>query len=128
MPTLPAWGFGVTTDGAETWEITDDGITHSYSRAVATSETSVFVSGSTGPGGGRSALYRRPISRGVFQRCAEGLPVWFSANINTFCLDARGAYVVAGDANGTIYESFDDGETLQTAASDLPTVRCLTLV
>ena len=67
-------------------------MTDSYCRAVAVSATSIFLSSSQGAGGGRSALYRRPIDGGVFERCTDGLPDWFSTNLNTFCLDASGQW------------------------------------
>jgi len=123
-----ARGLALTTDGADKWEFIDEGLGTSYCRAVALSAASVYVSVSLGPGGHRSALYRRPLGSGVFQRCVEGLPEWFSDIINTFCLAARDQFVVVGDADGTVYASLDDGATWQMAAEGLPGIRCLAIV
>ena len=123
-----ARGFAVTTDGADTWEFIDEGLDSSYCRAIAISTASVYISASLGPGGRRSAVYRRSLGGGIFQRCTRGLPDWFSTNVDTFCLAAQDQLVVAGDADGTVYESLDDGDTWQIAADGLPGVRCLAIV
>jgi hypothetical protein len=123
-----AWGLAVTTDGADTWEFLDEGLHSGYCRAVAVSATSVFVSASLGPQGQRAALYRRPLAGGTLQRCTEGLPAWFGTNLDTFCLAARNQFVVAADADGTVYSSIDDGATWRVAAEGLPRVRCLAIV
>ncbi len=121
-----ARGLGVTGDGAGTWRFDTDGLHATYCRAVALSDGMVFLSASSGSGGGRAALYRRPIGGdGAFERCTAGLPEWFSTNLDTFCLAASGAFVVAGDADGTVYASHDDGATWETAGSGLPGVTCV---
>jgi len=121
-----AQGLATTTSGGDEWVFTRDGLHASYCRAVAASAGSVFVSASTGPGGRRSALYRKPLQGGQ-ERCDGTLPEWFSGNINTHCLAALGEFVVAGDPNGTIYTSHDDGVTWEIAADGLPGVRCLAI-
>lgn len=123
-----AVGLGVSTDGGDTWAFSHDGMHGSYCRAVALSNRFVIVSASLGSGGRRAALYRRPRDGGRFERCRDGLPEWFSTNLDTFCLQASGELVVAGDADGTVYVSADEGETWETAASALPGVNCVALV
>ncbi len=124
-----ARGLGVTADGGGRWRFDRDGLHGAYCRAVALSDEMVFLSASLGSGGRQAAVYRRPIGAGgAFDRCTAGLPEWFSDNLNTFCLAARGRFVAAGDADGTVYVSEDDGATWQVAVSGLPGVRCLTIL
>jgi photosystem II stability/assembly factor-like uncharacterized protein len=63
-----------------------------------------------------------------FERCRDGLPDWFSANINTFCLGADGDLVVIGDHDGSVYASVDAGITWETVATGLPAIRCIALI
>ena len=62
------------------------------------------------------------------ERCTDGLPDWFSGNLDTFCVAAKGTTVVAGDADGTVYRSEDDGATWKVVAGGLPGVHCLALM
>lgn len=123
-----ALGYAVTSDGADTWVFLTEGLHASYCRAVAVSARSVFVSASTGPRGGEAAVYRMRRDGARFERCTDGLPGAFSTNIDTFCLAARDRFVVAGDRNGTLHVSADDGISWDAAATGLPGVRCLALV
>ncbi len=123
-----ARGLGVTTDGASSWRFDTGGLHAGYCRAVAVSGETLFLSASSGSGGSRAALYRRPVGDdGDFERCTTGLPEWFSTNLDTFCLAAAGRFVVAGDADGTVYASHDDGATWQTVATGLPGVTCVAI-
>ena len=122
-----AWGLAVTDDGGDTWEFVDEGLPSSYCRSIALSADSVFVSASEGHHGRHSAVYRRPAVGGAFARCTEGLPEWFSNNINTFGLAAKGSFVVAGDPNGTVYASEDDGTSWSIVAEGLPELTCLAI-
>lgn len=121
-----AIGLGVSTDGAGSWTFETDGLHADYCRAVALSQETLFVSASLGHHGRNAALYRRPIDSGQpLERCRSGLPEWFSTNLNTFCIAAAGNLVVAGDADGTVYVSEDDGANWQVAASNLPRIRAV---
>lgn len=123
-----AWGLGTTGDGAATWRFDTDGLHAAYCRAVAVAEDAVFVSASSGPSGGRAALYRRAVSDGgPFERCATGLPERFTTNLDTGCLAVAGGLVVAGDESGTVYASDDGGDAWQVVASDLPGVTCVAI-
>lgn len=120
-----AVGLGVTEDAGASWNFISEGLHAPYCRAVATSDSTVFVSASLGSGGRQAALYRMPRQGGPLERCQVGLPEWFTNNLDTFCLAARGSFVVAGDAAGTVYVSHDDGESWETAIQGLPGLLCL---
>ena len=85
----------------------------------------MFVSASLGPRGQRAALYRRPKAGGPMHRCTDGLPEWFSTNVDTACIAASGRFVAVGDAEGTVYVSEDDGATWDVAEAGLPSVTCV---
>ena len=132
-PERPGWvlvaaavGFGISRDGASSWEFTTAGLHAHYLRAVTVSGTMVLVSASTGPRSRRAAIYRRHLDgTGDFERCGRGLPEWFDGNIDTGCLAAQGSRVVFGTADGRIFRSDDAGATWELAARDLPAVRCI---
>jgi hypothetical protein len=120
-------GFGVSRDGGETWDFVTDGMHAHYARAVAVAGESVLVSASTGPGGRRSALYRKPLDAAVaFERCADGLP-WLDDNIDTGCLDADGPLVVFGTDDGRVFRSLDGGARWGLVAKGLPRVTAVTI-
>src|SRR5207247_1570407 len=91
-----AVGLCVSDDDGATWSVVDEGLHATYCRAVAIAGDTVVVSASTGHQGRQSALYRRPIAgpQRPFERCRDGLPEWFSDNVDTFCVAADGATVV----------------------------------
>jgi hypothetical protein len=60
-----------------------------------------------------------------FVRCVEGLPEWFPANIDTFCLAAAGTRAAFGTEEGSVFVSDDEGSSWRTVAEGLPPVRCL---
>jgi hypothetical protein len=123
-----AEGFGMSEDGGDVWKFTTAGLHAHYLRAVAVAGETVLVSASTGPGGRRSALYRKSLdSDGPFERCIDGLPAWFNDNIDTACLVANGPLVVFGTEDGRVFQSLDAGERWQLLAKGLPPVSCLTL-
>jgi len=119
-------GVAVSSDGGETWSFVTEGLHASYSRAVAVGGTTLLASASTGPRGGRAAVYRRSLTGdGPFVKCVEGLPEWFSQNIDTFCLAASGSLAAFGTEEGSVYISEDEGQSWRRLAKDLPAVRCL---
>lgn len=119
-----AEGLAVGDGGGDGWRWETAGLHATYARAVAVSGEHVVLSVSDGPGGGRSALYRGPVTGGPLRRCGGGLPEWFGGNVDTHCLVASGDDVVAADG-GTLYRSADGGRTWDVLAGDLPEVRCL---
>lgn len=122
-----AWGLARSDDGGADWSFHDEGLHASYSRAVAVAGDTLLVSASTGPRGGRAALYRRPLQgQEPFERCAAGLPEWFRGNIDTHCLAASESTVAFGTED-EVFLSEDEGRTWERAASGLPGVRALVL-
>lgn len=84
------------------------------------------MSASTGPSGRRSGVYRCVAGEsGPFERCREGLPEWFSDNIDSYCLDAAGSAVAFGTSDGRVFLSTDEGRSWEEAAAGLPPVGCL---
>jgi hypothetical protein len=119
-------GLGLSRDAGASWEFVTAGMHAHYCRAVAVADDVILVSASTGPAGKRSALYRRPLaSSGDFERCRKGLPTWFDDNIDTGCLAAAGAAVVAGTEDGRVFRSADAGESWELIAQGLPAIRCV---
>lgn len=123
-----ACGLAVSADGGRSWKFETEGLHGKYLRAVAVAGETVLVTASTGPFTRRAAVYRRPVAGGGhFERCALGLPHWFSKNIDTFCLAAYGPEVAFGTSAGKVFASLDQGRSWTVAAEGLPAVRCLTL-
>jgi hypothetical protein len=120
-------GFGLSRDGGASWDFVTAGMHAHYARAVAVSDDTVLVSVSTGPGGGRSALYRKPLDgEARFERCHDRLP-WFDANIDTACLEAAGPVVVFGTEDGRVFRSLDGGAHWELVTKGMPSIRCLSL-
>lgn len=119
-------GLGISRDGGDSWEFVTAGMHAHYCRAVTIAQDVILVSASTGPGGKRSALYRRPLdSRADFERCRKGLPTWFDDNIDTACLAAGGGIVAAGTEDGRVFRSLDTGASWDLIADGLPAVRAI---
>ena len=123
-----AWGLARSDNGGEDWSFHDEGMHASYSRALAVAGDTLLVSASTGPRGGRAALYRRPLGgEGPFERCTDGLPEWFPGNIDTHCLVASGGSAAFGTEDGDVFRSEDEGRSWEKAASGLPSIRAVVL-
>jgi hypothetical protein len=121
-----AEGFGLSTDGGDSWQFTAAGLHAHYLRAVAVAGDHVLVSASAGFHGRRSAIYRRSLGGATrFERCRAGLPKWFDDNIDTGCLAAAGPLVVFGTSDGCVFRSHDTGERWEPAVKDLPPVACV---
>lgn len=120
-----AQGLAVTHDGADSWDFRTEGLHGEYCRAVAVDGDRVLVSVANSFAGERAAVYRTDLAGSEFERCQTGLPRWFSTNVNTGCLAARGGVAVIGDENGTVYVSEDFGEHWEVAAEGLHEVTCV---
>src|SRR5205807_9259184 len=83
-----ARGLAVSEDRGDSWTTRTEGLHAAYCRGVAVCGDTVLLSASTGPRGGRSALYRAPAEGGTFEKCDRGLPDWFDDNIDSSCLAA----------------------------------------
>ncbi|MGH2452976.1 MAG: WD40/YVTN/BNR-like repeat-containing protein [bacterium] len=121
-----AIGLGMSTDGGETWTFRRAGLHATYQRAVAVSGDRVLVSTAQSERGRQSAVYRLDLGKRLhFEKCDDGLPTWFSDNIDTYCLAAQGEVAVIGDPNGSLFVSPDGGETWELREKDLPRIRCV---
>jgi BNR/Asp-box repeat len=121
-----ARGLAVSHDHGKTWQLETAGLHGRYLRAVAAAGETVLVTASTGPFTRQAAVYRKPLEKSdPFERCREGLPEWFSDNIDTLCLAASGSWVTFGTATGDVFLSADEGQHWENVAKELPPVRCV---
>jgi photosystem II stability/assembly factor-like uncharacterized protein len=122
-----AVGLAETPDGGASWNFSEEGLHASYCRAVAIAGDTLLLSASMDHTGRKSALYRRALAGGAFERCERGLPAWFADNLDTYCLDANGDRAVLGTSDGLVFVSDDAGRTWEQAAADLPSISCVRL-
>jgi hypothetical protein len=122
-----ALGLAESVDGGGSWRFSTDGLHAPYARAVALDGDVLFLSASTGPRGGRAAVYRRRPGRDAFERCEGGLPGWFPGNVDSHCLAAAGGTVVFGTDDGRVFTSEDGGDSWQASAEGLGHVTCVAL-
>jgi len=121
-----AKGLAVSQDAGGSWDYRSDGLHADYSRAVAVAGDVVFVSASTGPRGGRAAVYRAPLDGSApFEPCMAGRTAWLRGNIDSHCLVAVGDEAAFGTEDGRVFTTRDRGETWEEAAVNLPAVTCL---
>ena len=119
-------GFGISRDGGDTWTWQNDGLHAHYCRAVAVVGDTVILSASAGHHGRRAALYRRALEeQDEWERCAAGLPEWFSNNVDTGCVAARGNIVAIGTEDGCVFLSADAGRRWECVAKGLAPVRAV---
>ncbi len=119
-----ALGLAESSDAGATWRFSSEGLHAPYSRAVALDGNVLFLSASTGPRGGRAAIYRRGPDSDAFERCDGGLPEWFDGNVDSHCLAAGGGTVVFGTEDGRVFVSDDGGGSWEAAAAGLGPVSC----
>lgn len=116
-----AWGMAASPDSGASWEFDDAGLHASYSRAIAVSRDFLLISASEGPFRGRAAVYRKKLgSNDSFEKCREGLPEWFTGNIDTHSLAADGATVAFASEDGHLFTSEDAGRRWSIVAEGLP--------
>jgi hypothetical protein len=121
-----ALGLAESIDGGGTWRFTTDGLHASYARAVALHGDALFMSASTGPRGGRAALYRRAPGEDGFVKCSGGIPEWFAQNIDSHHLAASDGLVVFGADSG-LFVSEDGGGSWRDAGTALPEITCVAI-
>jgi hypothetical protein len=122
-----ARGLGISRDGGDSWDMRRDGVHGHYMSAVAVSGMTAFVTSSTGSSSNaRSAIYRYPIdSSSEFEKTSDGLPEWFTGNLNTFCLAATDDRVAFGTRDGEVYAADANALRWDRVASGLPPVLCV---
>lgn len=120
-------GVAISTDEGETWDVVTAGLHAKYCRAVAVAGENLVVSASQGPGGEQSTLYRMALDGSRFIPCENGLPTWFTGNVDTHCLAAWDEAVVCGTPDGGVYVSDDGGVRWKQVAADLPPIRAIAL-
>ncbi len=120
-----ARGLALSTDAAATWTFITLGLHATYCRAVAVTETMLYVSASRGPRGQQAAVYSTAIGDASLQRLDGGIPEWFDGNIDTGCLQAVGNDVAIAEYGGTVWTSADGGANWSHAARDLPRIYAL---
>lgn len=122
-----AIGLATTTDAGDSWEFIEEGLHAAYCRAVAIAGDTLLLSASQSHTGRRSALYRRPLEGGDFERCTKGLPEWFADNVDTYCLAADGVRAAIGTSDGLAFSSEDAGRSWSEIRSGLPSIACVTI-
>jgi hypothetical protein len=122
-----ALGLAESSDGGRTWRYATEGLHAPYARAVALDGDLLFLSASTGPRGGRAAVYRREPGGDVFHKCEGGLPGWFASNVDSHCLAAAGGTVVFGTEEGEVFVSEDGGLSWEMAAEAVAPVTSATI-
>ena len=125
-----AGGLASSTDRGSTWAMRSEGLESAYSRAVVVCGDAVLMSASSGPRGGRAAIYRGDLAGGAFERSTIGLPEWFDDNIDTYCLDALndGSFAAFGTSDGRLFVSNDGGSRWGEFASGLLSVEHVLVV
>ena len=106
-----ARGLAESTDAGDSWRFVTDGLHAPYARAVALDGDRLFLSASTGPRGGRAAVYRRDPGGEAFTRCDGSLPEWFAGNIDTHRLAAGGGTALFATDEGDAFLSEDGGDS-----------------
>ena len=121
-----ALGLAESVDAGGTWRFTTDGLQAAYARAVALDGMVLYMSASTGPRGGRAALYRRAPGEDSFHRVTDGLPEWFDRNIDSHHLAASAGLVVFG-GDGTPFVSEDGGASWRAIGTAFPEITCVAI-
>jgi photosystem II stability/assembly factor-like uncharacterized protein len=122
-----ALGLAVSQNRGDDWTFRTEGLEATYCRGVGLCGDTVLVSASSGPRGGRSAIYRGARAGGALERCRGGLPEWFEDNIDSSCLDAMPdtSSAAFGTADGRVFVSQDEGASWAEIASGLPAITCV---
>ena len=121
-----AQGLALSQDRGDTWQFDRTNLHGAYARAIAVCGETILMTASTGPHTGKAAIYRRPLdSSAGFDKCEQGLPEWFSSNINTGTLATAEGCTAFGTRAGEIYLSPDAGHSWHSVATDLAPIQCL---
>ena len=135
VPSHPEWvvaataqGLATSQDKGNSWSFDRTNLHAAYARAVAICDDTILMTTSTGPHGRHAAIYRRSLEQaGTFEKCEQGLPEWFSDNIDTGTLATSGNLAAFGTWDGQIFLSEDAGLTWTQVATNLTPIHCLTI-
>jgi hypothetical protein len=122
-----AVGLVWSNDAGGTWTRDTDGLHATYARAVAIVGETLLISASEGHRGHRAAVYRRPLEGGPFERCTDGLPDWFDANVDSHWLTGADGVAAFGAPEGRVFASEDEGRTWEPVAEQLPPIRVVAI-
>jgi hypothetical protein len=128
-----AVGLCASRDGGRHWDVVDDGLHATYSRAVAFFGDDVVVSVSDGPFSHHSAIYRAAVARvgdgkTGLERVRDGLPEWLEGNVDTHCLRAGAGRLALADGSGAVWVTGPAGGAWSLAAEGLPRVNAVVVV
>ena len=114
-------------DQGGSWRLSTEGLHATYCRSAAVCGDTLLVSASTGPHGGRAALYRSSLGGNPFERCRDGLPEWFEGNLDSLCVDAlpSGSLAAFATEGGDVYASADQGLSWALLAEGVGPVHCV---
>lgn len=127
-------GFYRSDDGGHHWRNITAGLDRTYVIPCIASQQQpeqLYMAGAATPPpgwkmGANAALYRSDDGGEHWVRLQHGLPPQFDEMVRSLILDeAGGVYAAAGHE---LFASFDEGESWQRVAGDLPTVRALAVV
>jgi hypothetical protein len=117
-----AVGLCVSDDAGATWSVVDDALPTTYARAVAFIDDDVLISISDGPWADRSAIYRRSLSGGPFERIDEGLGDRLAGNVDTRCLAVGKGHAALADGAGDVWVSETGVKGWELVTTGLPGV------
>jgi hypothetical protein len=112
----------VSDDAGATWSVVDDALPTTYARAVAFIDDDVLISISDGPWADRSAIYRRSLSGGPFERIDEGLGDRLAGNVDTRCLAVGKGHAALADGAGDVWVSETGVKGWELVTTGLPGV------
>ena len=124
-------GFHRSDDGGQHWSRGEVGMDRNYTHPLVVSSKRkglLFTAAALTPPPGwqpnaNAAIYRSKDGVKIWTRLTQGLPDQFDTMVRSMAMDDSGTIYAA--AGSELYASRDEGDTWQSLAQDLPTVRAL---
>jgi hypothetical protein len=120
-----ALGLAESHDRGDTWTFVTEGLHAPYARGVALDGERLFLSASTGPRGGRAAVYRRDPGADGFRKVEDGVNEWFAGNVDSYRLAAAGGTVLFATEDGRAFLSDDGGDGWREAIRGSAPITCV---